>query len=410
MKIRSLQDVVHTDLCAGCGICQTIAGQDSVQVQLDAHGFYRPSVYAHLPVPIWEEIRRVCPGIGLLQTRNASASRIEQLWGPFSQSLVGHATDEAMRWRGSSGGALSALLVHLLTSGHIECALHVGVHEGDPFTVSPVLSYTPEEVVAHAGARYAPSAPLTWLRHVFEAGASRVAIVGKPCDIAATRSYLRLHPEMESRVAALLSFFCAGVPSLLATDELLKALSADRPRVREFRYRGCGWPGRATAVTEDGQEHSMSYEESWGQILNRRVQFRCKLCPDGVGEFADIVCGDAWHTRDGYPDFEERPGQSLILARTPKGGEILKSAMSSGHLLASALDPAMLVEMQPFQAKRRRAIAARLLALKVMGKAAPRYEGFHLLSNARQGGVLFTVRQFGGMVYRSYQGTAPQGD
>jgi coenzyme F420 hydrogenase subunit beta len=37
----------------------------------------------------------------------------------------------------------------------------------------------------------------------------------------------------------------------------------------------------------------MSYADSWGGILSRHVQFRCKICPDGTGGFADVVCADA---------------------------------------------------------------------------------------------------------------------
>ena len=50
-----------------------------------------------------------------------------------------------------------------------------------------------------------------------------------------------------------------------------------------FRYRGDGWPGYATATRRDGSAERMSYNDSWGDILTRHVQFRCKICPDGVG-------------------------------------------------------------------------------------------------------------------------------
>lgn len=51
----------------------------------------------------------------------------------------------------------------------------------------------------------------------------------------------------------------------------------------------------------------MSYNESWGNILGKYLQKRCKICPDGIGEFADIVCADAWHgDKSGYPNFEEK--------------------------------------------------------------------------------------------------------
>ena len=50
----------------------------------------------------------------------------------------------------------------------------------------------------------------------------------------------------------------------------------------------------------------MSYAQSWGEILTKHVQFRCKVCPDGSGGFADVACADAWYGDErGYPSFEE---------------------------------------------------------------------------------------------------------
>src|SRR3546814_15250962 len=105
--------------------------------------------------------------------------------------------------------------------------------------------------------------------------------------------------------------------------------------VDRLRYRGRGWPGRMTAETADRRQASMSYIESWGGELHRHLQFRCKICPDGTGEHADLVAADAWATSDGYPDFAERDGISAMLARTERG-EMLPNAAIAAGVLATA--------------------------------------------------------------------------
>jgi coenzyme F420 hydrogenase subunit beta len=282
----------------------------------------------------------------------------------------------------------------------VDCVVHVGTQEIDPFLTTVHRSRTGAQVLANAGSRYAPAAPLVGLTDLLEEEQTRFAFVGKPCDIAALRAYEKLNPGIERRIVFLISFFCAGTPSILATYDLVRALGVNRSVVRQFRYRGFGWPGRATAVDVGGQEYSMSYDDSWGRILGPRLQFRCKICPDGVGELADIVFGDAWHLKDGRPSFEERPGRSLILARTAKGERLLAEAESAGYLETAEFDLRDLAAIQPYQRNRRRAIAARLLALRLVGRPVPRYEGFHLFRNAADAGVLYFLKQSGGMFYR----------
>ena len=47
----------------------------------------------------------------------------------------------------------------------------------------------------------------------------------------------------------------------------------------ELRYRGRGWPGMTTVKVKgsNGETRQMSYEESWGDILSKNVQLRCRL-------------------------------------------------------------------------------------------------------------------------------------
>jgi coenzyme F420 hydrogenase subunit beta len=404
MRIGSVKDVVRANLCTGCGICEALSGRDKIEMKINASGFYRPYMYEGASEN-WETIRRVCPGLIVEQVDPTHVREIEKLWGPIISARAGYSTDAATRWQASSGGALSALLTYLLETNEVDYVVHVGVTPEDPFRAVVCKSYTRDEVLSNAGSRYSPTAPLVSLAELLSEQ-SRFAFVGKPCDIAALRAYGRLDSRIKRQIVALFSFFCAGIPSLLATDALIGALGVNKNEVKTLRYRGYGWPGRATATDVDGQEHSTDYESSWGGILGPCLQFRCKICPDGTGEMADIVAGDAWHVKDGRPSFEERPGRSLILARTSIGRTLIEQAELGGYLSTTEFSVQTLDTIQPFQKKRRQAIAPRLLALQLAGKPFPKYHGFHLASNALHAGPWTFFKEFGGMLRRLTQGRA----
>jgi coenzyme F420 hydrogenase subunit beta len=186
---------------------------------------------------------------------------------------------------------------------------------------------------------------------------------------------------------------------------VIKALGVSPDDVTAFRYRGNGWPGRAAATLTDGSDRSMTYHESWGGILSGHVQHRCKICADGTGKAADIVCADAWETdAAGYPLFEERHGVSLIVARTALGARLIDQAAAAGAIATEPFDVAGLASMQPGQSGRRRVLAARLAGLRVMGKPIPRYRGLHVIGATKQGRFPTLVRNFLGMVRRVLQG------
>lgn len=382
----ALARVARGRLCAGCGACAALA-PGKVAIAPSGPGFLRPVQSAPLDPAEEAAITAVCPGLG---QRVAAAGRTDDpLWGPYLAMRTGHATDPALRHAASSGGALSALLVHLLAEGTVDAVLANGPDPVHPARNAPRLVTDAAGVLAAAGSRYAPSAPLAALPALLAAHRAtgrRHAVVGKPCDAAALRAMAARDPAVAAACPVVLSFFCAGVPSHTGGAAVLEALGA--PDAAAFRYRGMGWPGRATATLPDGSERSMSYAESWGGILSRHVQHRCKICADGTGTAADLVCADAWEAdAEGYPRLEEAEGVSLIVARTALGAQILAAAEAAGRIVTAPFDPAALAAIQPGQRERRRALLARLVALRLAGRPVPRYEGLQLVAAARQGSI-----------------------
>ena len=323
------------------------------------------------------------------------------VWGPVVAARLGWSSDAELRRNASSGGGLSAVLTHLLDSGEIDYVVQTAVSVHSPVRNTRVISTHASEVYRAAGSRYAPSSPLEGLAECLERP-GRFAFVGKPCDVAGLRQLARIDPRVNEKVAYMLAFMCAGVPSYRGTSALLAGMGVpSESEVVSFRFRGDGWPGYASAELADGTRFSMDYENSWGRILNRHLQFRCKICPDGIGEFADIVCADGWHCDEaGNPLFDEQEGRSVILTRTLKAEALLGRAMASGKLVCEPIELEQVRHMQPFQSRRKGMVIPRLAAMAMVGRRRPRFANLQLPRNTRALGLKESARSMLGTLRR----------
>ncbi len=400
-KAPFLTRVERGSLCAGCGGCAALSG-GAIVMERSAAGLNRPRQKAPIAAETDRTIAAICPGLG--QTVVAGGRTDDVVWGPYVSMHTGWAEEAALRHRASSGGALSAMLVHLLESGEVDGVVQTMADPDAPMGNVTVISRDVDAIRHAAGSRYAPSSPLAEIAPLLE-GTERFAFVGKPCDVVALRALEAQDARVSKRFPVMLSFFCAGVPSLEGAAGILTALEVEERDLAAFRYRGMGWPGRATATTQDGAERSMSYHDSWGKILSHHVQHRCKICADGTGVAADVVCADAWKAdENGYPLFEEEDGISLIVARTDKGARLIAEAEVAGVLAVEGFDKGELRSIQRGQFWRRRLLAPRLAALRLMGKPVPRYEGLHIRAVARLAGRRERFRNFTGMIKRVLRG------
>lgn len=396
-----LERVSKGQLCSGCGACAAVA-PDAVKMQLSDDGFLRPAQEKKLDSFQEKTIESVCPGVGLHLDQSTGVD--DPLWGPYIGVYSGYATDPDLRRHASSGGGLSALAVYLLESGSVDRVLQIGADPVTPIANHNIVSLTADAVFENAGSRYAPSAPLADLEEHL-ATDLKYAFIGKPCDVAALRALARVDKRVNERIIYMLSFFCAGVPSLHGAKEVVSKLGVANSDVAQFRYRGDGWPGFAKVTLKDGRQAKMSYAESWGGILSRHVQFRCKICPDGTGSFADVVCADAWESDDkGYPIFMEREGISLVMSRTKAGEALVRDAVQASRLHIDSFDISQLAQIQPGQTQKRRFVLSRLAALYVMRRPRPAFSGFHLWSNAKQAAPAKSLKNFIGTLRRIVMG------
>lgn len=376
----SLEDaiafVVESGNCSGCGACALVSPR--VTMKLSREGFLRPQLRDDLQHTedgqLTRRFMRVCPGVRVAAPRHESAdARWHPVFGRYEGVWEAWANDFEIRYRGSSGGVLTALARWISEQSPGSVTLGAAGDRQFPTHSAPTTIRTRDEALRAAGSRYAPVAVLPALA---DGDKNVAAATVKPCEASALRAFSDV-----SGIAppVILSFFCAGTPSQLTTDRLIGQLGLDPNKVREVRYRGNGWPG-GFAATDGSTTVRETYEVSWMQHFGRAIQARCKICVDGTGEHADIAVGDYWTADErGIPIFDEKDGRSVVIARTNRGLELVRAAIDAGAIQGEVMNLDRVTTVQPHQRVRRRTLIGRLTGRMLRGGIVPRYTGYHLL-------------------------------
>jgi coenzyme F420 hydrogenase subunit beta len=226
-----------------------------------------------------------------------------------------------------------------------------------------------------SGSRYGPAAPLVDLRSVLDRGRP-FAFIGKPCDISALANYAKLDPRVDELLRYKLNFFCGGVSEFGKTLDYVRKVGLRETEVSYLRYRGDGCPGPMVMKSHGGQEFKFDYNEMWEDENRWQLQFRCKICPDSIGELADVSVADVWP--GGKPDTEGL-GFNGFIARTPRGARLLEAAVRAHAItLTEHLDVDGLELAQGSHSRRKMGLKSRLRAVRDAGLIVPNFEQLRL--------------------------------
>ena len=367
-------------------------------------GRERPFVRSPPDAATLRMINAVCPGArvsGADSRRLPSDVTHDPVWGPIAQLVMCHASDPRVRHEGSSGGVLTALARYLLDSGRVELVLHVAASRSAPMRSIAHVSFDRATVMAGIGSRYGPAAPLCNLCEILDSG-RQFALIGKPCDVSAVRNLARVDPRVERQMPYALAMVCGGASMLGASWDALSRFGVDERELALFRYRGHGNPGPTAFETVDGRRFALTYDEMWGDESRWQLQSRCKICPDAIGESADIVASDTWP--GGTPSADDE-GFNAVLARTSAGLELFDAAVHAGAITVCApLTIRELDDFNPHQVVKKQAVASRLAAIRTAGGPIPRVRGLRIGRLAWRNSWRANVAEFRGAFRRSRSG------
>jgi coenzyme F420 hydrogenase subunit beta len=401
----TIEQIVAAGLCIGCGLCRAIAGPDRLEIAMTPGGRERPRVRTPLDTATLERINAVCPGThvdGAVAGAQSKDAPTDLIWGPAEHLAIGYASDPDVRYRGSTGGVLTALGQYLLESGRAKFILHVAASKTAPMRSERRLSFDAAAVLDAAGSRYGPAAALIDFTSILDR-AEPFALIAKPCDVSAVRNLARFDPRVDRYMRYALALVCGGASELTKSREILDEFGIVEEELSLFRYRGHGNPGPTRLETKDGRSFELTYQQMWADESTWRIQSRCKICPDAIGESADLVASDVWP--GGGPTGEDE-GFNGIIVRTRRGRELYEAALAAGAIVESPRRVSFrdFDEFQPHQVRKKRAVWARLAGRKAAGQPVPEANGLRLTDCARQNSLQENLAEARGARQRSNSG------
>jgi coenzyme F420 hydrogenase subunit beta len=263
----------------------------------------------------------------------------------------------------------------------VKFILHVGASRMEPMRTHRRLSFDSASVLEGAGSRYGPAAPLIDFTSILDRH-EPFALIAKPCDIAAVRNLAHIDSRVERYMRYALTFVCGGASDLTKSEEILAQFGLQPDELSLFRYRGNGNPGPTRLETKDGRSFELTYQQVWEKEDKWMIQPRCKICPDAIGESADLAATDVWP--GGGPTGED-DGFNGIIVRTSRGLALYQAALTAGAIKVEPRDVCFrdFDLFQPHQVRKKRSVWARHAGMRAAGRPAPETQNLRLIECAK---------------------------
>jgi len=354
--------VVKRGLCTGCGTCVGMCPQEAIEMFKDnSKGIYVPYISME-KCSLCGVCFKVCPG-HFVDFKNERTC----LMGETPSYYLGHAIDHNVRYNSSSGGIVTALLLHALEKGIIDGVLVTKMSKDNPLEPESFIARTKEDIISASKSKYCPVPANIVLKEILKEE-GKFAVVGLPCHIHGIRKAERFDKRLKDKIILHLSLFCGHNDTFLQTDFFLQKKGVKKQNVAKIDYRGDGWPGMITVLLKNGSIKKTHFSEYIG--LHSLWFFairRCKFCFDMTGELSDISSGDAW-----LPSVmnQDTIGTSIVISRTRMSARIIQEAIREKKLSLKNIELSK-VEQSISTITRKRDV--KLQYLLPLGRAIPNY-------------------------------------
>lgn len=366
----SISKIVRENFCSGCGTCLSMCPTNAIRFQLnDKKGIYEPYIdndkCNHCSICL-----KVCPSYDIkieeLNLQNPKNSNEPlSLIGNFENCYSGFSKNDEIRYKSSSGGLITQLLIYALESGLIDGALVTRMNKENPLVPEPFIAHTRDEIIEASTSKYCPVPVNVVIQDLMNSEKfKKIAVVGLPCQISGLKKAGKINKALSQKIVLYISFFCSGTPNFNATKFLLANLGIHNKEIENIKYRGDGCPGHLTLRLRDNQVINKPYPDYLSGFIGSFYLERCNLCIEWFSPLADISCGDAW-----LPEFRtDVLGTSLIISRNEKSEELIKQAASKNLIEIRNIDPKRVCSSQPGFVSKRKNLRIRNKLNKLLGR------------------------------------------
>jgi coenzyme F420-reducing hydrogenase beta subunit len=254
----------------------------------------------------------VCPRTALapaaLDRQVFGAPRTDAALGVHRSIHIARALDPGVRRRAQYGGVVTALTRFALESGTVAAALLTG---GSP-TDFPraVVARDADAVSAAAGTKYTACPSLAPLARLRRDGAGPLAVVGRPCQVAAVRK-VAAREGAGAPAPLVIGLFCFWALSpdfyrlVGSRPELARATKIDVPKEG------------GVVFSKDGRSSTVPLDE-----VRPFIRRPCHSCFDPTAEWADVAVGST----------EYVPGWNTLVVRSAAGERLVDAAVDAAAI------------------------------------------------------------------------------
>jgi coenzyme F420 hydrogenase subunit beta len=258
--------------------------------------------------------------------------------GHVDRIVASRARDEKLLSVGQAGGTVTALILHALKSGDLDCAVLTRVPSGEVYPQGFVAT-SPEEVVECAGSRYVGAHSLAALRTALDRGYRRIGLVGLPCQVRSVRKmglYDIREENLGGRIVLVVGLFCNWAFSARDFTAYLSE-RLDLQGVTKIHIPPP--PANVLEAETPAGTVRISLDD-----LRPLIQAACRECPDMTSDFADVSVGM----------YEGRPGWNTLIVRSSAGRKLVDSAVAEGIIEQDAFPAENITHLSEAAAHKRK--------------------------------------------------------
>jgi coenzyme F420 hydrogenase subunit beta len=379
LLMKSIEDVVKSDLCLGCGLC-TLRGNYAMKYS-EFKGKYIPAKIREC-----DDVElKVCPGKGYniksssAQLYSDDAKYSVDLGYVNNQFVVSSMSDRTLQ-NASSGGVMTQIILYLLEQEIVDYVVVTKfVYTDNGVRTHTFFSNSIEKILEAQGSKYCPVNMDSFIEELDDYKHKKFAFVGTPCQIAAVREIQQFDDAVRKNLMLTIGTFCGGFKSYNNIRKLAKRNGVDYKNVVYFRFRGGGQPGSLLLNDIHGNSYNVDYPVYAGYTGYTKL-LRCHLCVDATGELADISCGDAW--LEEY--IADKKTWSVVLCRNRLASSVLQEMEAEQKIVLRGITDEEICRSQQQNLKSKKyRYESRNRLYRLLGYKLPFFDGgFHTVSNS----------------------------
>jgi coenzyme F420 hydrogenase subunit beta len=396
--LRSLAKIVDGGLCHRCGSCVGICPTGVLGLDQDDY----PSVQNLSACTDCDLCVKVCPGDEFdiregYRSRYGTEVDLADTHGHFVESYISYATDPDIRERSTSGGLVTAILLHQLRSGLIDGAVVITSDQEQLWKGKPIVARTEDEIIGAMKSKYAicpTNSVFSEIRDI----PGKYALVGLPCQIHGFQKAAELDQRLKERVVLTIGLFCHAAVEHDALKIIWGSLGETVNHAKRYISRVGKHPGTPHLEMNDGSLYPVYFGEKKGyrpssmEVINIVYRLytpaRCLTCFDASAEFADIAVGDPWMAPP-HSGVDFYKGWSFALVRSERGRLAMHAAATDGAAVHEPVTRREALACNRMMSTEKRWRAFRVIeTLRRQGKPIPAY-GPHGFRFPRQSGKQF---------------------